>query len=103
MTQEEAKKQANELKKRLKSATGEEIVAIVGEVTSEMQLSQFRKPVVKYKAEAVLHNKKPQVNATTRATYVAFVTVAKSCATGNSHMLAKISAFEKAYLSNAKN
>ncbi len=103
MTQEEAKKQANELKKRLKSATGEEIVTIVGEVTSEMQLSQFRKPVVKYKAEAVLHNKKPQVNGTTRAAYVAFVTVAKSCAAGNSHMLAKISAFEKAYLSNAKN
>ncbi len=100
MTQEEAKKQANELKARLKSATSEEIVLLVEDVCDDMKLSQFRKPVVKYKAEAVLHNKKPQVNSTTRDSYRKFVALARSCADGNSHMLAKISTFEKLYSLN---
>ncbi len=100
MTQEEAKKQANELKSRLKSATGEEIVLILEDVCSDMQMSQFRKPVVKYKAEAILHNKKPQVNATTRASYQKFVSLVRSCASGNSTMLAKVSSFEKLYSLN---
>lgn len=95
MTQEEAKKQANELKARLKSATGEEIIIILDDVCNDMQLAQFRKPVVKYKAEAILHNKKPQVNSTTRDSYRKFVALVRSCASGNSHMLAKLSSFEK--------
>ena len=98
MTQEEAKKQAQELKKRLKSATSEEIVLIIEDVCGDMQMSKFRKTVVKYKAEAILHNKKPQVNNTTRDSYARFVNLARSCAKDNSAMLAKISGFEKLWL-----
>lgn len=100
MTQEEAKKQAHELKSFLKSATSEEIVLILEDVCSGMQMSQFRKPVVKYKAEAILHNKKPQVNGITRDSYRRFVSLVRSCASGNSIMLAKVSSFEKLWSLN---
>lgn len=96
MTTEEAKKQASELKSRLKSATtNEEIVIILDEVREDMEMSGFRKPVNKYKAEVILNHKKPRVNATTREAYRDFVTIARGYASGNSAMLAKVKALEK--------
>ena len=99
MTNEEAKKASNEFKKSLKTATVEEILVVVNEVTEDMRMSGFRKPIIKYKAEAIIHNKKPHVDATTRDAYKTFV-VARVCARDNSTMLQAISSFESKFLSH---
>jgi hypothetical protein len=83
----------------LKAASVEEILVVVKEVTEDMRMSGFRKPIIKYKAEAIIHNKKPHVETTTRDAYKTFVAVARACAKDNSTMLQAISTFESKYLS----
>ncbi len=102
MTKEEAKKASNEFKKSLKTASVEEILVVVNEVTEDMRMSGFRKPIIKYKAEALIYNKKPHVEATTRDAYKTFVAVARACAKDNSTMLQAISTFESKFLSSNK-
>ncbi len=97
---EEAVKQANALKQLLKTASDAELVVLINGVCEEMQISQLRKPAVKYKAEAVLYSKKPKVNKTTREAYRRFVDLIRSCATAisNSQIITSANNFEKAYL-----
>lgn len=97
MTNEEAKKKAKEFKNSLGSATSEEVIVILENVMNDMQFQQFRKPLIKYKAQAIITNKKPGVNNITRETYQRFITMAKACAMGNTQMLSQVKSFANTY------
>ena len=89
------------MKEQLKKATSEEERTIVAEVNDKLESNKFGKDEVRHAAEAIINNKKPQVDKTTRETYKKFCTNLKAVAqgNGNSALLQKVRKFEERYLS----
>lgn len=89
------------MKKQLKNATAEEEKAMVAQVNDKLISNKFGKDEVRHAAEAIINNKKPQVNKATRETYKEFCSNLKAVAQGkgNSELLQKVKKFEERYLS----
>ena len=83
-------------KKSLKKADPKELVTTIDGVCNSIILKGLSGDV-KHDAEAILYNKKPQVNSQTRPTYQRFIAIMLACATGNSQLLAAIRQFQTAH------
>lgn len=86
------------MKQQLKNATPEQEKQLVEQVSDRILSNKFGKEEVRHQAEAIINNKKPQVNKITREAYVGFCTILKEVARDNGHLLQKIRNFEERYL-----
>ncbi len=89
------------MKETLKKATVEEERKLVEEVNDKILSNKLGKPEVRHAAEAIINNKKPQIDGTTRETYKEFCSNLKAVAQnkGNGPLLQKVKKFEERYLS----
>ena len=94
----EEKKQRLVEKKTLKNATPEQEKVMVEQVSDRILSNKYGKDEVRHSAEALLNNKKPQVNKTTRAAYEGFCSLMKQVARDNGPLLQKVRNFEERYL-----
>lgn len=85
-------------KKQLRNATPEQEKVLVERVSDRILSNKFGKEEVRHDAEALLNNKKPQVNKTTRPAYEGFCSLMKQVARDNGALLQKVRNFEERYL-----